>query len=241
MIHFFRRLRRSVLEKKDLSKYFAYAIGEIILVVVGILLALQINNWNEERKEQRYEKFLLQEIATNLEADGAQIDAILRQRRKSQVSIVRMHQYLNEGDIVKDTLSYDLGQLFTFERYYPIRTAYELAKSNGLRVSDQRLRSSIANYYEYEQPSVLTSIKDIEIAFTGTFEAGYKRYALQSEYAQPVQFKVYPDPDLFEWVRAELTSFRQNHTLTLRKIEKFRQANETLHQAVVQELDGFTP
>ena len=56
MIKFFRSLRRKLLESGNLKKYLLYSIGEIILVVVGILIALQINNWNEFRKLRSLEK-----------------------------------------------------------------------------------------------------------------------------------------------------------------------------------------
>jgi len=52
MIKFFRKIRYDHMEKNKTAKYFKYAIGEIILVVIGILIALSINNWNEERKDQ---------------------------------------------------------------------------------------------------------------------------------------------------------------------------------------------
>ena len=48
MIHFFRRIRQGLVNQERIGKYLLYAIGEILLVVIGILLALQINNWNEE-------------------------------------------------------------------------------------------------------------------------------------------------------------------------------------------------
>ena len=50
MIKFFRKIRYDLMKQNKMSKYFKYAIGEIILVVIGILIALQINNWNEDRK-----------------------------------------------------------------------------------------------------------------------------------------------------------------------------------------------
>ena len=55
MIKFFRHIRRSLINQNNMGKYFKYAIGEILLVVIGILIALQINNWNETRKEQALE------------------------------------------------------------------------------------------------------------------------------------------------------------------------------------------
>ena len=52
MIKFFRKIRYDLMEKNKTGKYFKYAIGEIILVVIGILIALQINNWNDNRKNK---------------------------------------------------------------------------------------------------------------------------------------------------------------------------------------------
>ena len=58
MIKFFRHIRKNLLVENKTSKYFKYAIGEIILVVIGILIALQINNWNESRKSNQLEQAL---------------------------------------------------------------------------------------------------------------------------------------------------------------------------------------
>ena len=53
MIKFFRHIRRSLIQENKMGKYFKYAIGEILLVVIGILIALQFNNWNEQRKHKQ--------------------------------------------------------------------------------------------------------------------------------------------------------------------------------------------
>ena len=52
MFHFFRKMRRVLVPEGRLGRYFFYAIGEIVLVVIGILIALQINNWNQQRKDK---------------------------------------------------------------------------------------------------------------------------------------------------------------------------------------------
>ena len=59
MIKFFRKIRYDLMEKNKTGKYLKYAIGEIILVVIGILIALSINNWNEKRKSDNAETYLL--------------------------------------------------------------------------------------------------------------------------------------------------------------------------------------
>jgi len=55
MLKFFRKIRKDLLSDGKTGKYLKYAIGEIVLVVIGILIALQINNWNENRKDARME------------------------------------------------------------------------------------------------------------------------------------------------------------------------------------------
>ncbi|WP_231749530.1 DUF6090 family protein, partial [Polaribacter sp. BAL334] len=69
MIKFFRKIRKHLLAENKFSKYLIYAIGEIILVVIGILIALQINNWNNDNIERELELNMLSEILTNLEKD----------------------------------------------------------------------------------------------------------------------------------------------------------------------------
>ena len=69
MIKFFRRIRYDLMEKNKTGKYFKYAIGEIVLVVIGILIALQINNWNESRKKEQVEKQVLKSLFQEIEKD----------------------------------------------------------------------------------------------------------------------------------------------------------------------------
>jgi Family of unknown function (DUF6090) len=64
MIKFFRRIRQRLVTENKFSKYLLYAIGEIFLVVIGILIALQINNWNQERQLKAEEKVILKNIHT---------------------------------------------------------------------------------------------------------------------------------------------------------------------------------
>ena len=67
MLHFFRKIRRKLIHDSQFFKYLKYAIGEIILVVLGILIALYINNWNERRKEQDRFNEVLADVEEELE------------------------------------------------------------------------------------------------------------------------------------------------------------------------------
>ena len=85
MIKFFRKIRQNLLMENKTGKYFKYAIGEIILVVIGILIALSINNWNEDRKNRILEKYYLERIIEDLEADNDEINNVVK-RGFGQVS-----------------------------------------------------------------------------------------------------------------------------------------------------------
>ncbi|WP_406684817.1 DUF6090 family protein [Seonamhaeicola sp. MEBiC1930] len=77
MIKFFRKIRQKLLSEGKTGKYLQYAIGEIILVVIGILLALQINNWNEARKNKILEKEYLVRLLEDLEHDQKDLKQVI--------------------------------------------------------------------------------------------------------------------------------------------------------------------
>ena len=76
MIKFFRPIRKDLTEKNKTGKYLKYAIGEIILVVIGILIALSINNWNEENKNKKAEQNFYKEILNDLEKDKVKLEGL---------------------------------------------------------------------------------------------------------------------------------------------------------------------
>ncbi len=83
MIKFFRKIRQQMLNENKTGKYLKYAIGEIVLVVIGILIALSINNWNENRKEEVILKSNLSTILEVLKNDKAQLSTLIESREES--------------------------------------------------------------------------------------------------------------------------------------------------------------
>jgi len=77
MIKFFRKIRQNLIMKNKTSKYFKYAIGEIILVVIGILIALSINNWNEARKTNIKEQNLIAALKHEFQLNLDEINLII--------------------------------------------------------------------------------------------------------------------------------------------------------------------
>ncbi|MGF1556197.1 DUF6090 family protein [Paucihalobacter sp.] len=83
MIKFFRKIRQNLLLEGKTGKYFKYAIGEIILVVIGILIALWINNWNNQRITDNQSKFFLKNIKEDLVSDTLAIDNYIKYYKKN--------------------------------------------------------------------------------------------------------------------------------------------------------------
>jgi hypothetical protein len=77
MIKFFRKIRYDLMEKNKTRKYLKYAIGEIILVMVGILLALQVNNWNQQRIAAQKEQLLLEALHDEFLENKAQFENVI--------------------------------------------------------------------------------------------------------------------------------------------------------------------
>ena len=77
MIKFFRKIRLKTLTENKFSKYLLYAIGEIILVVIGILIALSINNWNQEQQQKKVLNNIYATIKADLQQDIINIDKIV--------------------------------------------------------------------------------------------------------------------------------------------------------------------
>ena len=103
MIKFFRKIRQNLLMENKTGKYFKYAIGEIILVVVGILIALQINNWNEFKKSQKKEALLINQIISDAKADSLFFQSRIKVLKR-QDSIVNYVLFINQFPKA-DTLS----------------------------------------------------------------------------------------------------------------------------------------
>ena len=105
MIKFFRKIRQKLLSENKLSKYLIYAIGEIILVVIGILIALQINNWNEEAKKKQELNLNLTNLQEEIEHNLYYIERGLKRFESDISNIEHYIALLNNEDsgTVKDS------------------------------------------------------------------------------------------------------------------------------------------
>lgn len=153
MIKFFRNIRQSLLNEDKTRRYLKYAIGEIILVVIGILVALQINNWNEQRKRIQLEKVLLGQLKEEMLVVYGDIYGdyeILLQGNKSHFHIL---DFLNDSIPYNDSLTFDFHFIKMDEYIYPKEAVYERIKQEGLDIiRNDTIRSIIQDLYEASFP-----------------------------------------------------------------------------------------
>ena len=90
MIRFFRKIRQELLTENKFNKYLFYAIGEIILVMIGILLALQVNNWNEERKLNQQELELLESLREEFTFNRDELERSIAKARAIQAGCQKL-------------------------------------------------------------------------------------------------------------------------------------------------------
>ncbi|MGK0413281.1 MAG: hypothetical protein ACJA1B_001484 [Polaribacter sp.] len=238
MIKFFRKIRQKQIMENKTTKYFKYAIGEIVLVVIGILIALQINNWNENQKAKTTEIYVLNEILNNLNEDGIILSEIVEQRQKAKISVANMLNYLKTENINKDVLEKDMLCFLTFERYFPINNAYEVLKSKGLQLSNNKLTTQISRYYDYEQKKMNGSILDIENAILSILEdrLGIARFIESLTLNETITITNYVNAQLKKEIYREIVPFKNNNMGTLNKLIVFYDNNKSLRNAIEKEL-----
>ena len=104
MIKFFRKIRQDLLSKGKTGKYFKYAIGEIVLVMIGILLALQVNNWNEQRKNRTLLNNYKESLIENLEKDSVSIKKSISDIKSEQKELKQIKVRISNSSAVLDTV-----------------------------------------------------------------------------------------------------------------------------------------
>lgn len=157
MIKFFRRIRQNLLSEGKTVKYLKYAIGEIILVVIGILIALQINKWNDYLKEREDEHLILSEIRDNLKYDLNDFESNIIHLKNKTTSSKTLLEVLDSHTSYQDSLGFYFSLLKSYPHFSNKTNGYNLLLSKGLGVIlNNDLRNNITNLYEDDYQYLLT-------------------------------------------------------------------------------------
>ena len=177
MIKFFRKIRQKLLTENRFNKYILYAIGEITLVMIGILLALQVNNWNEKRIAKTNEVKTLQQLNIDLKTNLKELKSISSYVIYSKSGMSNILEGLNNGFESIDSLRVWVEQSNGGNIFNNANTAYKNIENNDKSIiSNDSLRIRITLMYERH----FFNVKSRERISAELFKPRYKTELLRS-------------------------------------------------------------
>ena len=154
MLRFFRKIRQQLLTENKFSKYLLYAIGEITLVVIGILIALAINNWKENRIVEQREDFYLQGLQDEFEQNRIKLQNLIEVNRLNYQNSKKIASLIGNSEELQDEkrLSEMLFNSFSYEIAYNPNNSFlnELINSGRLEdISSPELRKHLTAWESF--------------------------------------------------------------------------------------------
>lgn len=179
-----------MLTENKFSKYLLYAIGEIILVVIGILIALQINNWNENRKVKKQEAQIYTELKSDLLQTRNDINETISKHKEifksSQQLITDIYDKKSNSQTIYESLTTSSAEF----QIIPKTSAFENLKNIGLNtLSNDSLRIAITNLFQLNLKRLDDELgmKQAEINMTKLIQPFLFKYLI-ADYSQPTKY-----------------------------------------------------
>ena len=154
MITFFKHIRKNLMETGKTGKYLKYAVGEIILVVIGILIALSINSWNQDRVDKKSESKYLVDIKKEIQKNNSVLDFYIKDRLPHKIEGLLSAKKYSEMDIeIKDTIAFlnkvSKGGMITNGLGILSRNTYNelISTGNFQLISKDSIKIKVKNYY----------------------------------------------------------------------------------------------
>lgn len=233
MIKFFRKIRQQLLSQNRFSKYLLYAIGEIVLVMIGILLALQVNNWNNNKQKLKKERAYLIEIRENLVSDTVQLNEALEFNIEKRAAIDSSFIELASSNTPFNRM-YALGARLTVLGSYRFFLPNDLGFSNMVAsdnielIRNDSIRRELSVYYKYDYKGttqkrmvdVTRSFVDYSDPLMATKER-YKRFRdIDLDLPSYMDIDIYKDPKIYSFLDLmHITMLHQDGLLHFKKRE----------------------
>jgi len=240
MARIFNSIRQRFLKENRLTRYLVYAIGEILLVVIGILIALQINIWNEGRKEGLRERITLFNLVEDLRADSASFQEILTSLNKVDVLHRQLYDVIQNGSEHKDLEN--VSKIRSLPWHVPITKENDPFIAN--KISSEAIRREIQEYFRMMN-NVDYSYREFSELITSRMRPylGEKGlYDLDSRFADPAAKREMVNGEgliiVSKTVEFQQIFFECNLKLSelLRHITTLKQNNAVLKERIIDEL-----
>lgn len=249
MIKFFRKIRKNLLSENKFNKYLLYAFGEIVLVMIGILLALSVNNWNTQRQENEANTRLLKKLDNELQLNINRLVYLKDSTHGYKVRITRndslmsmLSNGISENNIDKIVRNFYLANTLNLHT-----STYEEMKNTGrlYKLNSKNLSSEIEIYYrlcDRESFYVLEINKEIISQIKRNIDEGW--YKVQQDfYTFGREFTLKNNQWLYRKNTAEFQSFNRminlsNHYLNniINRIDRLIDASKKLQEIIREEL-----
>lgn len=237
-----------------MGNYFKYAIGEILLVMIGILLALQVNNWNNNRLKYQKEKSLLIQLQENLGNMMNDLNGDFELLSYGMVSDLKIQEYINKNMPYKDTMCFDFHWIIKDEYIYPITSAYEQMKEEGMEIiRNDSIRNSVRSVFEFSLPRISKQnpfYPDLEEFFGDFYRKNFtpnndpnliynfKLYSFDFKYPYKDSFKGKEYNVYFGFVPNNFEKLKRNteFQMLLRQASTYRKFKVNRYRSVIQQL-----
>jgi hypothetical protein len=220
MIKIFRKIRYDLMGKNKTGQYLKYAIGEIVLVVIGILIALQINNWNETRKERIEEQKILILLKEEFKSNLEQIENKIALRNYIMKESSRVIDYIDNErfDINLDTLIQNISPIALAPTFDPIQN--ELLSSEGLKL----IRNDTLKRYLSNWPTSIADLKEQENEWVFMYNNITVPFLIDFGISRNVQLSFFNDTNNLNYMQDK----KLTRSISLKKSNKSPSVKEIL-------------
>ncbi len=195
MIKFFRHIRQRLIGENRFSKYFIYAIGEIILVVIGILIALQINTWNENRKDRIKEQVVLRQLEEEYQANLLQLENKIELRTAIINAATLTLGYMDNPIVTnRDSVMANISVLTNTPTFDPINN--DLVSSGNLRlIKNTSLKKQLTQWSTY-----IIQLSELEQEYVGNYRNILLPYIIKAGIGRDIDNAYWEIKDNFNYL-----------------------------------------
>jgi len=246
MIKFFRRIRQKLLAENKFSKYLLYATGEVILIVIGILLALYLNNLNNEKASTLVEIELLNELKANIRGSIKSFGRTIESEKEYLAYNVLILDYLDNKRPYDDILLKPFSTYFWTVSSNPISGGYTYLKSKGIDlITNDSLRQNLSVLFENE----FLIIKEENEVWANNLQQNisypyhvnhFRRYFLKdsisgyNEVTKPFNYNDLINDNTFKSINAEIIS---NRNWNINSLQDLIKKSEVVVKEIEKELE----
>ena len=208
MLRFFRQIRQTLLTDNKFSKYLLYAVGEILLVVIGILIALQIDNWNEEQKNKAILNVYYNQILQDFKADSLFIAQLSLHLDSNLVQYQAYKQKIEQPGFPLDSNIISMGNLnwYTSDVKFQTNTINTLQNTGDIKFVPPEIRKELIELKSLQDQTIRIQTFNNElygerIGYANNFSGGGDFIAINSR--NPKFARFYSDENRqIEWLLA---------------------------------------